>query len=650
MTRSKNPFDQSQTWRQPDDNPSQSHGADHHFDWPGQPPQPGLDPNVLHAQEPPPAFPQGPAEGVNFGNVFPHPVPPDGGAHRDVPPPQGDGFPFPQQPHGYGYADHQAGDRYGGQAPPNYDVPPTEPHHQHAYPQPPSLSERFEQAQLHPSGQEPQPADPGFGSQPHGDQQYWQHGGEQHWQAGEGRYQHPHHEHQHQHQHQHYDLGNYKPAGQPDRRPAFGEPGYMPGQDWTHNTPGPYPDDPAGVGPGFNDPAGSLPAYPDQSGHGAVTQHDDGYGDEDEYEDYDEFEEDGGGGTRKFIIAAALVSTIVVGGGFAYGYNVLFASAPDQSAAPVVKAKKAPAKIQPVEPGGRKFVNQDSKVLDKIGNRGQADAQAGSAGRVRKVRSIQFGRDGRMIIPATEKTAPAPTAAAPGPVQPVVADTVPIPGMTIQGGLGSVQPAAQPAVPQAQPQAGAGAPTTPPLRPAKRPAAAAVVASRSPPLPAVAPTQTAPVRRRNSKYPPLPVRSGIAKPVVSPAVAQPVVQTPQANVRQVVPRVNERPAVAATGSPAATSGATDGAVAAGAGNGYVAVLSTKRSRIDALTSFADLQQRYGGILSAKVPDVRRADLSSRGLGVMYRAVVGPPGSRQVAARLCTRLKTAGYSGCWVAPY
>ena len=80
------------------------------------------------------------------------------------------------------------------------------------------------------------------------------------------------------------------------------------------------------------------------------------------------------------------------------------------------------------------------------------------------------------------------------------------------------------------------------------------------------------------------------------------------------------------------------------------MLSTKRSRIDALTSFADLQQKYGSILSTKVPDVRRADLSSRGLGVMYRAVVGPPASRQAASQLCSRLKTAGYSGCWVTAY
>ena len=37
-------------------------------------------------------------------------------------------------------------------------------------------------------------------------------------------------------------------------------------------------------------------------------------------------------------------------------------------------------------------------------------------------------------------------------------------------------------------------------------------------------------------------------------------------------------------------------------------------------------------------------------GVWYWLVVGPPGSRDAAASLCTQLKAAGYSGCWVTAY
>ena len=65
-------------------------------------------------------------------------------------------------------------------------------------------------------------------------------------------------------------------------------------------------------------------------------------------------------------------------------------------------------------------------------------------------------------------------------------------------------------------------------------------------------------------------------------------------------------------------------------SGYVAVLSSQKSRMDALKVFADLQLKYGDVLTSRTPDVQEADLSARGLGTMYRLVVGPPGSRDAA--------------------
>ena len=58
----------------------------------------------------------------------------------------------------------------------------------------------------------------------------------------------------------------------------------------------------------------------------------------------------------------------------------------------------------------------------------------------------------------------------------------------------------------------------------------------------------------------------------------------------------------------------------------------------------------GEVLVSRTPDVQEADLSSRGLGTMYRLVVGPPGSRDAASGVCSQLKTAGYQGCWVMAY
>lgn len=86
------------------------------------------------------------------------------------------------------------------------------------------------------------------------------------------------------------------------------------------------------------------------------------------------------------------------------------------------------------------------------------------------------------------------------------------------------------------------------------------------------------------------------------------------------------------------------------GAGYVAVLSSQKSRMQALQVFADLQQKYGDVLGTKTPDVQEADLSDRGLGTMYRLVVGPPGSRESASGICSQLKTAGLQGCWVKEY
>jgi len=79
--------------------------------------------------------------------------------------------------------------------------------------------------------------------------------------------------------------------------------------------------------------------------------------------------------------------------------------------------------------------------------------------------------------------------------------------------------------------------------------------------------------------------------------------------------------------------------------GYVAVLSSQKSRMDALKVFANLQEKYGDVLSSRTPDVQVANLGEK--GVWYRLLVGPPGSRDAAASLCTQLKAAGYSGCWV---
>ena len=153
----------------------------------------------------------------------------------------------------------------------------------------------------------------------------------------------------------------------------------------------------------------------------------------------------------------------------------------------------------------------------------------------------------------------------------------------------------------------------------------------------VGPPQPGPPSATRAQLPPPaarpqqpPVKIAAASPVTEPAPPARQNAAPKVPVAKAPP-----PAVAAPQTTTATSG-------------YVAVLSSQKSRMDALKAFADLQQKYGDVLVSRTPDVQEANLGEK--GIWYRAVVGPPGSRDSASGLCNQLKTAGYVGCWVTAY
>ena len=60
----------------------------------------------------------------------------------------------------------------------------------------------------------------------------------------------------------------------------------------------------------------------------------------------------------------------------------------------------------------------------------------------------------------------------------------------------------------------------------------------------------------------------------------------------------------------------------------------EESRMDALKTFADLQQKYGDVLASKTPDVQEANLGEQGR--LLPPVVGPPGSRERRQRAVQR--------------
>jgi hypothetical protein len=354
---------------------------------------------------------------------------------------------------------------------------------------------------------------------------------------------------------------------------------------------------------------GGEPQHFQQAQDHAAYNGQQGYADL-EGDEYDEsladLDDEPRGGRRGLMIVAALVGAIGLGGAMAYTYKVFFAAGGGR--APVVKALDVgPNKTKPDMPGGREFANTDKKLLNRLDDEG-AQAQAAPAGSAQDDRSSDDPNAPRRvrIIPIQPNGANGPNGALPTvgqgpPARSVGPSVVTVPGLTIDT---SALAPAQPAPQRVQiPQQG--------LTPAR-------------PVQQAQPQQ--PVMVASAANAMTPQAADAPAAVPRKAIAAPARKTPV---------VKAKDASQATAAIAATSG-------------FVAVLSSQKSRMDALKAFADLQQKYGDVLASKTPDVQEANLGDK--GVWYRAVVGPPGSRDSAAGVCSQLKTAGYPGCWVVAY
>ncbi len=343
-----------------------------------------------------------------------------------------------------------------------------------------------------------------------------------------------------------------------------------------------------------------------------------GYGENDA--DYDEIlaeeEEQPRRGRRGMMIAAALVGAIGLGGALAYTYKTFFAAS--SGPAPRITASNSgPNKVKPVVPDGKSFPNTDKKLLNRLGE----EESANPSGRVvigvpPPPQSQQEAADDPnaprkvRIIPITPNSPPQgamPVTTGSAPAKP--AGIVTVPGVTLEN-IGVPQGTA---VGRAHRLAAASAPSAGEGR-------AATAAGRE-----------GGVCRTGS-------RCG-ACCAAGPQGRAGCTRGSRARCQGARARKTKTASVApAAAAPAAT------------GSGYVAVLSSKKSRMDALKTFADMQEKYGDVLASKTPDVQESDQSARGLGTMYRLVVGPPGSREAASGICSKLKAAGYKDCWVTQY
>jgi hypothetical protein len=408
-----------------------------------------------------------------------------------------------------------------------------------------------------------------------------------------------------------YDLASYMPPQgraqppQPDYgsltadlathpHPGHPQPGYS---DWGHQSG--YEQAPQGYDAAGYAQQGYAPQGYAAQGHAQQNYAQPGY-DQQGYADPNAqgYEEDGydyeePATTRKWPkIAAALVGAIVVGGGLTFAYQSLLGGSSDRPT-PIVKSAEGPSKVKPSEPGGKQFANTDSKLLGRLGEGGAApDGETGT----RKVQTLVVGRDGAIQPPSAEPSAT--PASIPGV-------SVPVPGMTL----------------------------------IDVPAPGETVPAAPKPQPIVVQPPAAPVEVAVNEPRPAPVVPRSINPVEeSPApVAERPKPTPKPTRTAAIPQD-----AATTPAPAAKP----------SGLGYVAVLASVpasgTSRITALQQYADLQQRYAGILQNKTPDVTEANLGEKGR--FHRLVVGPPGSKDGANSVCSQLKTAGYTSCWVMAY
>ena len=320
-------------------------------------------------------------------------------------------------------------------------------------------------------------------------------------------------------------------------------------------------------------------------------QHADDLGyDQDDHPDYEDDEPRRG--RRGLIMVSALVGAIALGGGMAYAYKT-FIKPSGGSQVAKVSAPKGPAKTAPADPGGKQFPNQESKLQERLGDGTAASSGSAPVGGASNLGETDGVQRVRTMTVGRDGTLSPPTQASA------------IPGMVVQ---------MPPTQPQAAPSA-ASLPTPPPAQarivaPQAR-AAVAEVAEVTPPEVAA----SAPLKKPTAQKKPLAARDDL---------------------------------VASNGVPSAATAALPPPVKAG-GTGFVAVIASKASKADAQRANVDLEQRFD-VLKGKIFDVQEADLTAQGKGVVYRSVVGPPGSRAFASGICEQLKTVGYTDCWPVKY
>ncbi len=340
----------------------------------------------------------------------------------------------------------------------------------------------------------------------------------------------------------------------------------------------------------------------------------------------------------RLVAVAAIFSLAVVGTAGAFGYRAMFGGSVLPTLPPIIKASNGPIRVAPA----------------------YSDSQANNGGDAKQAGAATTGSTEHLVSREEQPVAIEPPKAAPR-----VVATIPI--VTGQGSsagqaLAAASPPGLSAPATMSPDHVASAadsvwPPPPPMPAPQPPAAAATPA----PAPTPPPAQTSSEPKKVHTVTIRPDQSGGADaapgstmPVATPA-ARPqshAATTPRASApsgsgpMSIVPggQGDAPPARRARASTPPMTVATNntGAVAAplpAAGGGYAVQVTSQRSEGEAHSAFRALQAKYPTQLGGRAPIIRRADLGEK--GTFYRALVGPFGSAEEAAGLCSGLKAAG---------
>jgi hypothetical protein len=342
---------------------------------------------------------------------------------------------------------------------------------------------------------------------------------------------------------------------------------------------------------------------------------------------------------RGFAIFAALLGLMVLGTAGAFSYRAMFGGSMLPALPPIIKADGTPNKIVPAGSAANASgqAANDSDTPDRLVSREEKPVDVPApANTPRVVSTIPVFPDPNAGFQASMAGQGQPGQSMPGAIAPGSgangAGGVPMqlgPAGAAPAYGGAAAPPMQGA-PDQSGQAPVGAPVAG-TSGSKKIRTVAIHAGQPDGADAAAPAPAArPVAPRPVAAAPQGGQAGNGPLSIVPS------QGGQGGSQGSADTPRTRTALAHPAAPAAAEPAP-----AAAGGGYSVQVSSQRSEAEAQAAYKGLQAKYPTQLGSRTATVRQVDLGDK--GIYFRTLVGPYGSAEEAAQMCSSLKAAGGS-------